>query len=374
MTDSLANTVRGPWMRRFFDAALSNLLAVVPVVLFVVPAVAWWFSESTKELIEGNSYRIESIDRYAAPSNTHAQLLGSDRLTLGSTRIAIVLSGASPCSRQPSTATAGPTPLDMGTLIGTMPPGLLATIRFTRRSTTSVVNFEITSGRILFIAMQGDDLPKRICFNPRRDQLTIEYSASDTADISPRERVLFVQTDEPASDIRSKNLRERSLAYFAVSSLAGVCVFVFLVGLLGLIIRNGRQDRTFRDVFAEKHEHMNNRIRDANIKLDRLREKHDIFDDMLAHLENVGRDSDFIKEILQRSNLAKGQEQKTDLREVLQELKRQGTADGEQRFKAGAADSRQRFARAFGRDAKSNQRRNADPRVEIRDMKSDIFD
>lgn len=333
------------WMGRLMSTILSNLSAIIAILVITIPAVGWSFSDTARNFIEGNSYRIESIDRYAIPLNAYTRLKGSNALT----RIAVVMSGSSPCSQQSPQTNANLT---------ADAPGVLAAIRYTRRSGTNSIYFEITSGHILFIGMQGDDLPGRICFNERRDQFLIEYTAGDVADISPQERVLFIQTDEPASDIRSIILRERSSAYFAVASMACICMFVFFVGLLVLIIRNSRHDRSFEKT--------------ANVKLDKLdidvaevREKQKM-------LESVMRDSSWIKELLQRSSIARMPDDLHEQKVSLQELERQGTADGERRFSAGAADIRQRVARSSELGSKCKPQRNADPRMEIREMKSDL--
>src|SRR5947209_14484702 len=134
--------LHGHWHQRFSDTILSNLPVAVSILLIVVPATVWWFADSARELIEGNSYRIESIDRYATPSNTYTQLIGSARKSpIGATGIAVVFSGASPCRRTHSPI---PTPTDTGTLFDTTPPGLLATIRYTRRTGTHAITFAIT--------------------------------------------------------------------------------------------------------------------------------------------------------------------------------------------------------------------------------------
>jgi hypothetical protein len=331
-----------------FNAALSNISAIIPILLLAIPALVWWFSESAKQFIEGDTYRIESIDRYATPSNTYTQLVGSERRSNNaSTRIAIAFSGANPCSQQSQLNRNNLTSFDTGTLFGTMAPGLLATIRYTRRTTTAAINFNVTSGRILFIGMQGD-LPRGICFNERKDQLVIEYGPLEKADISPMERILFIQTDEPASDVASNTLRERGSAYFGIISFAGVCIFVFLLGTLSLIIRNGRHDRSFRNDFSEKHQHMS------------------------IQLENVERDSDWIIENIQRTIPGQDIKDSKVRSSNYQELRRQGTADGEQRFGAGAADSRKLFTRMSERQSKSNRSEKKDPRAVIRDMKSDV--
>jgi hypothetical protein len=354
---------------RFSNTVLSNLSAIIAILFVVIPAIGWWFSESVKEFIEGNSYRIESVDRYAIPSNTFTRLVGAERRSNESTRIAVVLSNSSPCSRQSPQTNTDAAALDMGTLIGTMPPGLLATIRFTRRASTSEVNFEITSGHILFVAMQGGDLPRRICFNERKDTVYIQYSPGDTADISPRERVFFIQTDEPASDIESNVLRERSSAYFALASLAGVCVFVFFVGLLILITRNAHHDRDFEDTANNKLDELKIDVSEVKDKQKTLEQMRVHFDLMSSNLENVTRDSIWIKELLQRGSRKRGMANAPVQKVNLQELKRQGEADGERRFEAGAADVRQRFSRNPERDVKSRARATADPRMEIRQMK-----
>lgn len=389
MSDSSHSSVYVSWIRRFPDAILSNAFVIGPIVLFaVIPAVMWSFAESVREVIEGNSYRIESIDRYAAPSSTYTHLVGSDRRpTVGGGRVRPVFSGESPCSQRfPQTSM---TPTDMGTLFGTMPPGLLATIRYTRRAATNTVSFTISSGHILFIAMQGD-LPRRTCFNEKRDQVTIEYGPNDSSDIAPKERVLFIQTDEPAADIESKTLRDRTSAYFAVLSLLGVLVFVFFAGSLALIIRNGRHDQKFRNAFSEKHEHMSGRVGEANVKLDKLnldvtelKKKQEILSQWNSHvmrdLENVAHNSYWIKENLKTSNIGPNLK---SLRErqanFFQESKRKGTEDGEKRFSAefaeSATDNRRRSAQSGDQRTKSARPPAGDPRAQIREMKSDTVD
>lgn len=357
------------WRGRLGSAALSNLSAIIAALLIVIPTTMWWFSDFAREFIEGNSYRIESIDRYAIASNTYNRLIGAERTVTGPTRIAVVLANSAPCSNQSVQARAEGAALDMGTLLGASPPGLLATIRYMRRLSTSYVNFEVSSGHILFIAMQGGDLPATICFNERRDTVHIEYSRGDTTDVSPKERILFIETDDPASDISTRELKERSSAYFAVESLVGVCILVFFVGLLVLITRNAHHDRDFE--------------KEANDKLDRLKtdvcevkDKQGLFDQMRAHLElmssnleNVTRDSMWMKEIVQRDARGRNSRGSQQRKVTLQELKREGAADGERRFEAGAADVRQRFSRATAGVGKPGVRASADPRVEIRQMK-----
>jgi hypothetical protein len=355
---------------RAWGTILSNLSAIIAVLFIVIPAAGWWFSESVKEFIEGNSYRIESVDRYAVPSNTFPKLIGANRRLAEATRIAVVLSNSSPCNLQSQQISTDAVALDMGTLIGTMPPGLLATIRFTRRSTTSEVNFKVTSGHILFVAMQGGDLPRKICFNQKNDAVYIGYSPGDTADISPKERVFFIETDDPASDIESNDLRERSAAYFTVASLAGVFVFAFFIGLLILIIRNARHDREFEGTANGKLDELKidvSEVKDKQNAFDQMRAN---FDQMSSNLENVTRDSVWIKELLLRGGRRRTQTGPSEQRVNLQELKRQGAADGERRFDAGAADVRQRLSRGLERDLGARALAAADPRQEIRQMKA----
>lgn len=144
---------------------------------------------------------------------------------------------------------------------------------------------------------------------------------------------------------------------------------MFFVGLLILITRNARHDRDFEDTANSKLDELKidvSEVKDKQKALDQMRAH---FDQMSSNLENVTRDSIWIKELLQRSSRRRSPANAPEQKVNLQELKRQGAADGERRFEAGAADVRQRFSRSPDRDVKSRARATTDPRMEIRQMK-----